>query len=139
MNKSVILDTRLTFSAVNDETLLTGVEKTKDIIRMETNVGSRILDTQGTMPGMTQKVWLDKKSIANIFSFKNVKNDYRVTYDSFVEDAFILHMKNGKIKFEANESGLYMHTFLENYLRPVEELNSVQLNMTVAENRKNYS
>ena len=34
------------------------------------------------------EVWFDTRAITNILSLKNVKNKYRVTYDSESEDVF---------------------------------------------------
>ena len=34
------------------------------------------------------EVWFDTRAITNILSLKNVKNKYRVTYDSETEDVF---------------------------------------------------
>ena len=37
------------------------------------------------------KVWFDEQTIANIFALADLKKKYHVTYDTAIEDAFIVH------------------------------------------------
>jgi hypothetical protein len=38
-----------------------------------------------------------------------LKKKHRATYDSEKEDAFIVHMNNGTLKFKCNPKGLYTY------------------------------
>ena len=41
------------------------------------------------------EVWFDERAITNIMSLKNIKEKFRVTYDSGRDGTFIVHKPNG--------------------------------------------
>ena len=45
--------------------------------------------------------------MANLISLCNVKEKFKVTYDSDVEDCFMVHKPDGVRKFRATTNGLY--------------------------------
>ena len=55
-----------------------------------TNGGEVVTDQKATVPGFGE-VWYDTQSIANIFSFAELKDKHCITYDSSKEDAFNIH------------------------------------------------
>ena len=56
------------------------------------------------------EVWFDERAITNIMSLKNVKEKFRVTYDSNRYGAFTVHKPNGvNIKFRMHRDGLHYH------------------------------
>jgi hypothetical protein len=97
-----------------------------------TNVGTRILDKEGKINGLDGRVYYDPESIANIFSFSKLAEQYHVTYDNNVEDAFTINIEGKQIKFEHSPEGLY-------YYNVGTRSNEKQLISTVAENRGNFS
>ena len=135
----VLLDTGEAFSSVRNRALITGVTKTKDSICMRTNVGTRNLGEHGKFTGFDRPVWYDKDSMANIFSFAELAEQYRITYDSSEGDHFNIHgTSKGMMKFRKIKQGLYYYNFQERKdNRNIKE--EVQLVNTVAENRRNYS
>ena len=40
------------------------------------------------------RVWYDEGAIANIFSIQDLKNKHHITYDSEIEDAFLVHRQD---------------------------------------------
>ena len=56
-----------------------------------------------------------------------MKNKYRVTYDSWSGDKFIVHKPNKEIWFTCSKNGLYFH---DTNNRQINLLNTVQENMT---------
>ena len=133
----VLLDTGATFSLVRNRALITGVTKAKDAICMRTNVGTRNLEEHGRFTGFDRPVWYDKNSMANIFSFAELAQQYRITYDSSEGDHFNIHgTSKGTIKFKKSNQGLYYYNFQKGNKNIQEE---VQLVDTVAKNRRNYS
>jgi hypothetical protein len=78
---------------------------------METNAGTRTCTKQATVPGLGT-VWYNKHAIANIFSFSQLLEDHRITYDSDIEDVFVVQHKttNVTIKFWRGKQGLYACT-----------------------------
>jgi hypothetical protein len=72
--------------------------------------------------------------LANIFGLSDLKKKHRITFDSENEDAFIVHMDNGKMKFTCNPKGLYTFEVSDNYLKKESHMiNSVK------ENRVGYT
>jgi hypothetical protein len=99
--------------------------------------------------------------LANIFGLASAIKKCHVTYGSNKEDAFLMHMKDGIVKFERTPEGLYAYKPTKNFLRTVAErkqmkaptaeptvnLNTITddqegincLVSTVSENRKGYT
>ena len=106
-NEDLILDTGATFNSVKNKSLLAGVYVANNKIQMCTNTGERILEKHGVLLGMDNNPWLDENSMANIISFGELVKQYRVMYDSTVEDCFFCHTQTGVVQFGRTEEGLY--------------------------------
>ena len=63
--------------------LVIDAEMIFDHFCMETHIGRLKLKA---------KVWVDEKSIANVISFADITDQYRVVYDNHVEDAFVIYV-----------------------------------------------
>ena len=89
---------------------------------MHTNAGSKLSSHQATVPEFGT-VWFQEDSIANIFGFEDLVDQYQITYDSAKEDAFLVHMKEKTVKFTQTPEGLYQfyvpNTY-KNYLKKKE-------------------
>ena len=67
----------------------------------------KMTDYRGYLSGYGW-VWYYPKGIANILSLSRVKEKYRVTYDSALDNCFHVHKKTGKIlKFKEADRRLY--------------------------------
>ena len=77
------------------------------MIDMKTSAGSRLLCNEGQVPGLEVDVFFDPKSMANVWAFKDVKGQYRITDDSDIDDAFMMHTLHGIKKFEESRDGLH--------------------------------
>ena len=87
--------------------------------------GSIITNTKAFVKNYGE-VWFDTRAITNILSLKNVKNKYRVTYDSESEDVFTVHMNKGRLmQFKMHRDGLHYH---DNSDRQVTLIQTVQQN-----------
>ena len=64
-----------------------------------TNGGINKNEYTGTVPGFGN-VWINKFALANIFGFTDLKDKFRITYKSEVEDAFNVHLPGKIIKFK---------------------------------------
>jgi len=105
---SLVLDTGSTFSSVHNKNLITNIKEATKPIMMKTNTGKRLIKEEGTIDGFNKQIWYDPEAAVNIFGFKDVKEQYRITYDSKQEDAFNIHLDdNNKVKFKASSEGLY--------------------------------
>ena len=77
------------------------------------------------------EVWFDGRAITNIMSLKNVKEKFRVTYDSGRDGTFTVHKPNGlNIKFVMHSDGLHYHDTVNRQVTMVQN---------VTENEKGYS
>ena len=75
---------------MKNKDLLAGVYEVERPIKMCTNTGTRIVSERGEMLGMKCDPWLDKDSMSNIISFAELKDQYRITYDSKKADSFFV-------------------------------------------------
>ena len=54
-------------------------------------------------------VWFDERAITNILCLKNVKQKYRVTYDSSTDGMFTMHKPGQQLHFVMHKDGLHYH------------------------------
>jgi hypothetical protein len=112
------------------------------------NAGSLSLSTNGGILHTSQKgtvpkfgpVWYNEKAITNIFSFAEMEDKYRVTYDSDKEKAFIVYRPDGIMKFVRGANKLYYCK--ANYSTRTKQISfqdEVSLINTVEENKSFYT
>ena len=87
---------------------------------MKTNAGTQKMKMEGAFLGVKKKVWFDRNSHANVFSFALMSDQYDVWYNNDHDDAFYIEPKNkiectkGKNKrFTQTKEGLYTFRFKE--------------------------
>ena len=120
-----ILDTGSTISAmIVNENLVTNIRKSATPIVMTTNAGIKVLDTEAEIINFG-KAMFDTTQMANVFGFSHLVENFRVTYDSSVEDAFVVHTDCGKIKF-VNKERLYVFQPSEKYLELVQNIKKLE-------------
>ena len=91
----------------------------------------------GDLPGYGT-IWYHPDGIANILSPSKVKEKYRVTFDSDINNQFVVHRPNGTQRvFQQSPQGLY---FLDTSLtpQPTSTKGTVLVN-TVADNANSFS
>jgi hypothetical protein len=116
----ILLDTGSTIGAtIANPDLITNLKATSSPLQMATNAGTKTLNLKGDVIGFG-KAWYDPDFMANIFRFAKMAEQHRITYDSNIEDAFLVHTEDGDVlKFERTSEGLYA------YRPPKEFLDSV--------------
>ena len=105
----ILLDSESTDHIFCNAQFLTDVKTTTDgeMLRLHTSGG--ILDTyqKGHFGGFT--VWYNPKCLANILSLALVTEQYRVTLDTEMENAFNIHIsEKHTMKFKCVSPGLYL-------------------------------
>ena len=132
MKDYILLDNGLSTSIFANTRMVQGIKTVEKPLQLITNGGEVMTDKKAIVPGFGE-VWFDYDSIANIFSFAELKDKHRITYDSSKEDAFIVHLPNKTIKFSRTNQGLYLYK-PNDYV-----LNKVSLVQTVEENKQFYT
>jgi hypothetical protein len=118
---------------------------------METNAGTKKMTLEGTVIGLAERAHFDAGLMANVLGLSTMVKTNRVTYDSAVEDAFIMHHGSEQTKFKANKDGLYEFRPPPEFLAEVARIKNLKppttpcgvaqshLIASVKENRKNYT
>ena len=93
------------------------------------NGGSITTNRQGHLKNHSE-VWFDERVITNILCLKNMKNKYRVTYDSAENGTFTVHKPDAQLHFVMHQDGLHYHD---------KKNHEVTLIQTVQENKEGCS
>ena len=105
--KEIFLDSGSTCGLFKDPELVQGIRKADVKAELETNGGYKSISQQADTPGYGD-VYFAKDAMANICSVSEMARKYRVTLNSQKENAFLIHMEDGRIiKFPCNDKGLY--------------------------------
>ena len=111
LDNVIILDTGTNFSAtIKNPKLIEDVVEIKHQPTMATNAGNKSLSHYGHVPGYGAASF-DPNHIANAFGFASmIDKGYRITYDSNIEDAFIVtHVDGTNVKFKRDKNNLYSY------------------------------
>lgn len=142
----ILLDTGSSIAAtfMNPE-LVRDIRVSKNPIAMATNAGTKPMNLEANVEGYG-KAYYDSEQMANIFGFAKMVDKHRITYDSDIEDAFNVHLKNGSVvKFARTDDDLYAFKPGDNYRRMIAESKRMTpeetnfLVSTVKENEKGYT
>ena len=77
----ILLDTGSTMSVFNNPKMLVNIRKSEKTMRAYSNGGYQDTNQVGDFPGMFT-VWYNKDSMLNILSFKDVRENFRITMDT---------------------------------------------------------
>jgi hypothetical protein len=126
---SILLDNGSTLSLFGNPNMVADIRESKTTLELATNAGTKTTKQVAEVPGFGT-VWYDKTAIANTFGLSDLKMKHRITFDSEKEDAFIVHVDKGNMKFKCNPEGLYTFEVSNKYLKKENHLIK-----TVKENR----
>ena len=135
MRNYILLDNGSSTSIFANEMMVRDNKTVETPLQLITNGGTVYTDQKATVPGFGE-VWYDRKSIANIFSFAELKDKHKITYDSSKEDAFIIHLPSKNLKFTRNKQGLYIYKPDNKVLNPVSLIQTVEENKSFYTNRQ---
>ena len=90
MHDEILLDTASSVSLFGNKEYVDKIQQSNKKLELHTNGGPIISDETASVDKLG-KVWYNKSSVANIISFADLRKRYRITYDSDVENSFILH------------------------------------------------
>ena len=96
----ILLDTFSTMSVFNNKKMLLNVKRSKKTFRAYSKGGCQESTLEGGVLGIF-KVWYNPKFMLNILSFKDARENFRITMDTSVENVIKVHLNCGNIlKFE---------------------------------------
>jgi hypothetical protein len=127
-----LLDCQSTTDLACNKKFLTDIKVWTITMRVVTNGGTLSTNKKSSWPGYQNKIWYSRSAITNIIALKNVKKQYRVTYDSN-DEYFVVHRESeGKpnILFRMHPCGLH-------YFDPKDQ--DFMFVSTVAENKKEFT
>ena len=109
LRNMILLDNQSTVDLFCNKSLVTHMWQDDHSMTVKGNGGTLSTNTKAYLKNYGN-VWFDKRAITNILSLKNVREKFRVTYDSDGTNAFIVHKPSGdKLRFDMHEDGLYYH------------------------------
>ena len=115
----LMLDSGTTHSIIANEKLLVGITTAKVPIRMSTNEGEKTIAKEAQLLG-AGTVYHDVSCIANPLSLGELSDRYRITMDTAVDNAFYIHMDNGRmVKFSRGKNNLYLNKPTQCFLNKV--------------------
>ena len=134
----ILLDNQSTVDVFTNRRLLKNIRRAQKNMFIHCTAGVAKTNLIGDLPGYGT-VWYHPDGIANILSLSKVKEKYRVTFDSDINNQFIVHRPDGTQRiFQQSSRGLY---FLDTSLtpQPVNGTKDTVLVTTVADNASNFS
>ena len=102
----LLLDSQANIDVISNGGLLTNIHHVKTTLRIRCNAGVKTTTTRGNLSGYGP-VWYFPNGIANIMSLIHVKEKFRVTFDSALDNTFYVHKPEKIIQFREAGRRLY--------------------------------
>ena len=110
----IIHNNRSTLSIFANPEPVEGIRKSKSTLEMATNAGTRLTNQEANVPGFGT-IWYDEGAIVNIFSFTELVEKHQITFNSSMENVFLVHQPDKIVKFECTPEGLYTYRVDKDY------------------------
>jgi hypothetical protein len=137
----ILLDSQSTVSVFKNRLLLSNIRTSRTTLRVHTNGGTQLSRKIGTVNNFGD-VWYNEDSLANILSMAAVRKVCRITMDTSVEAAMLVHRTDGSImKFQEFTSGLYYYdaSAYSHALTDTSQTDAYLFLNTVAGNKEHYT
>ena len=97
----------------------------------------QLTNQEANVPGFGT-IWYDEGPLRTFLASQNWWT-HRITFDSSMENAFLVHQPDKIAKFECTPEGLYTYRVDKDYKTSLKEKGSSHLVTTLSENRKGYT
>jgi hypothetical protein len=106
MRDEILLNTTSSTSIFSNKDYVAGIKESDGKLELHTN-GGPIYSNETASVDKFGKVWYNKDSVANIFSFTEMRKLYWycITYNSENEDAFIVNTPERQVRFKPLKMG----------------------------------
>ncbi len=131
----VLLNNQLTVDIFCNKEFVSNIQLAPKPLILKSNGGELIAYHIADVADYDEPVWFSKKAITNIFTQKNMKKQYRVTYDSS-EETFLVHCKAAglpNLLFKEHANGLH---FFDPKQADFAFVETVELNMQLFSKRQ---
>ncbi len=106
MRNEILLNTAKSTSLFGNKEYVASIQESNVKLGLNIN-GGPIFTTKTASVDNFGKVSYNKNLVANIFSFAEMRKQYRVNYNSETEDAFIVRTPERQVRFKPLKNGLY--------------------------------
>jgi hypothetical protein len=109
LREVVLLDNQSTVDVFCNKKLVKNIRLAPEPLTLKSNGGELLISHIADVADYYEPVWFSKQAIANIFSLKTMKKQYKVTYDS-VEESFVVHREVvglPNLSFKEHSNGLH--------------------------------
>ena len=124
-----LLDNQSTCDIFRNPKLLNNIHTASNTMSIKVNGGSITTKKIGHLKNYCD-VWFDERAITNILCLENVKQKYRVTYNSSTDGVFAVHKPVQLLHFLMHKDGLHYHDTINCEITLVQK---------VQENEEGYS
>ena len=130
MRRATLLDNQSTVDVFCNKKLLTNIRECNQTMTVKGTSGAPLrTNLQATLPGYHKPVWFCPDGMTNILSLKNVKEQWRVSYDCDAS-TFVVHRGEPDVRFKMHKNGLHIH---------MPDSNGVTFVNTVSGNKEGFS
>ena len=105
MQNKILLDSDSTTTVFCNEDYCDTI-KSSETVEIKKNGGTMLMNESCMVPDLG-KGYFNKNRLTNIIGLTNMRKKFRVTYDSSKEPAFLIHTKNGIIRFPEIKRAVY--------------------------------